>query len=190
LHFPNTHSSSLHFVAFALLALLASGCASHRAPIDTSALTQDDFNAGAASLQNTSGSAHLAASGFDVVSYFNSQVPLRGSPDFTATHLGATYRFASAANRDAFALAPERYAPAYGGWCATAMADSGNRVDVDPGNYSINDGRLYLFFKLLFIDARPDWVADPVASRTSADANWSYVLAKAAHQESRERSTR
>jgi YHS domain-containing protein len=174
----------------ALIALVASGCTSHHAPIDTSTLTQDQFNSAAAVLDNTSGSTRLAAGGFDAVSYFNSSAPLRGSADFAATHHGATYRFTSAANRDAFLIAPERYAPAYGGWCATAMAGSGSLVDADPENYSIDDGRLYLFFKFLFIDARPDWAADPAAARIRADGNWSRRLAMAAKTASEDRSPR
>lgn len=31
---------------------------------------------------------------------------------------GATWHFASGANRDQFAAAPEKYAPQYGGYCA------------------------------------------------------------------------
>ena len=37
---------------------------------------------------------------------------------YTATHDGAIYRFASAANRDLFKANPAKYAPVYGGYCA------------------------------------------------------------------------
>jgi hypothetical protein len=40
---------------------------------------------------------------------------------FTHTWKGATWRFASQANLDAFMKAPEMFAPQYGGYCAFAV---------------------------------------------------------------------
>jgi len=44
----------------------------------------------------------------------------------------------------AFQADPQRYEPAYGGWCAYAMLD-GDKVEIDPGTYKLIDGNLYLF---------------------------------------------
>ncbi len=160
--------------------LLAPGCSQPRTVADLASLSPGQIDAARARAANVDGEGRLALEGYDAVSYFGEAGPQRGSTEFTATHLGATYRFASEDHRQAFIRDPERYTPAYGGWCATAMADSGNRVDVDPSNYRIDDGRLYLFFKFLFIDARPAWADDPAASRARADANWRALLATTA----------
>ena len=44
----------------------------------------------------------LALKGHDPVAYFSAAKPTPGLAQFNAQHQGATYRFASAANRDAF----------------------------------------------------------------------------------------
>ena len=43
----------------------------------------------------------VAIGGYDPVAYFAGSAE-QGSPDITATHDGATYQFASEANRDTF----------------------------------------------------------------------------------------
>jgi YHS domain-containing protein len=60
----------------------------------------------------------VAIDGTDPVSYFTEGKPVEGSRDITADWNGATWRFASAANRDMFLAEPEKFAPQYGGYCA------------------------------------------------------------------------
>ena len=84
-----------------------------------------------------------ALSGYDVVSYFSGSGPVVGDDAYTYEYQGARYRFASAANRDAFAADPAQYAPAYGGFCAYGLAN-GYKVPVDPLAYKVVDGVLYL----------------------------------------------
>ena len=62
----------------------------------------------AAGESNVDGSG-LALKGYDPVSYFVENKPVKGRTEFTAQHEGATYRFASAANRDTFTAAPAKY---------------------------------------------------------------------------------
>ncbi len=120
---------------------------------------------------NVSGAERVAISGYDPVAYFEGG-PERGCAEVSAEHGGATYRFATAEHRDRFAADPERYIPAYGGWCASAMASHGGLVDVDAMSYRVRDGRLFLFYKWWFIDARESWDRDPETSQRRADANW------------------
>ncbi len=84
-----------------------------------------------------------AVDGYDVVAYHTNGRPVEGSSQFTHDWQGATWRFASAAHRDLFLAAPERYAPAYGGFCAYAVSQ-GSTADIDPQAWKIVDGRLYL----------------------------------------------
>ena len=89
--------------------------------------------------------AHLAIRGYDPVAYFAAGAPTPGREDITAEHEGAVYRFASTANRAAFLAGPARYLPAYGGFCAMGTALR-RKVDGDPRQWRIVDGRLYLNF--------------------------------------------
>lgn len=115
----------------------------------------------------------LAIDGYDPVAYFpgHGGKPTKGKPEFTHTHRGVTYRFASAANRDAFKADPVRFEPAYGGWCAYAMA-KGERVEIDPKAFHITGGRLLLFYKDFFTDTRDPWAKDEPAMTQSADKQW------------------
>lgn len=157
----------------------ATGCARDSRSLDSVALTAEQAEAAERAVVNVDGADRLALEGYDPVSYFGNG-PQKGRAELTGQYLGATYRFVNAQNRAAFIAEPLRYAPAYGGWCASAMADSGSRVDIDPENFSVSDGRLFLFFRLLFINAKGSWEEDPTGSRARADANWSRLLASEA----------
>lgn len=85
----------------------------------------------------------VALKGYDPVAYFTDARPTRGDASISATHEGATYHFASAANRDAFRADPARYAPQYGGYCAWAVAQ-GYKAPIIPEAWAVVDGRLYL----------------------------------------------
>jgi YHS domain-containing protein len=83
----------------------------------------------------------LAVHGHDVVAYFADGAPALGSAEFSHVYDGATYRFASRANLDAFKADPAKYAPAYGGFCAYGVA-VGKKFDGDPRFWKVVDGRL------------------------------------------------
>jgi hypothetical protein len=108
-----------------------------------------------------------AVSGYDVVSYF-AGTPAAGSTEFTVMHNGAGFRFASAANRDAFRASPDRYAPQFGGHCAWA-ASQGRLAGPDPTIWHIVGGKLYLNCSN---DADAKWLADVAGNIAKADAFW------------------
>jgi len=113
----------------------------------------------------------LALQGYDPVAYFTEAKPTKGDPAITAEHLGATYRFASAANREAFLAEPDRYAPQYGGWCAYAMA-RGSKADIDPGAFKVVDGKLYLNYSA---GVQKKWEQDIPGYIAKADDRWPEV---------------
>jgi hypothetical protein len=126
------------------------------------------------------GADGVALGGFDPVSYFaedgeygeDGEGPRRGDPAITAEHEGRRYRFASPANRDRFVADPARYEPAYGGWCAYAVAN-GYKFEVDPESYLVADGRLLVFYRGMLGDARAELEKEGVANGVrKADANW------------------
>ena len=58
----------------------------------------------------------VAIRGYDSVAYHTEGRAVKGKKEFSYGWNDATWRFASAENRDLFAADPERYAPQYGGY--------------------------------------------------------------------------
>ena len=115
----------------------------------------------------------VAISGADPVGYFDEGRHVKGSEEFAAEWNGATWHFASAANRDAFLADPERYAPQYGGYCAYAVA-KGSTASTDPEAWAIVDGKLYLNYSKSIMEK---WDADRPGFIRQADRNWPRLLA-------------
>jgi len=113
----------------------------------------------------------LALRGHDPVAYFTVGQPTKGQPELTSTHEGATYHFASAANKATFDAAPQRYLPQYGGFCAWAAAQ-GYKADADPHAWSIVDGRLYVNYNA---SVHRTWRTRQTHFIRQGDANWSKV---------------
>lgn len=115
----------------------------------------------------------VAIDGWDPVAYFTDGKPVEGSKAYSFEWNGATWRFASAAHRDLFAQAPEKYAPQYGGYCAWAVSQ-GYTADIDPEAWKIEDGRLFLNYSL---EVQKKWAADLPGNVAKGDANWPKLLA-------------
>jgi YHS domain-containing protein len=94
--------------------------------------------------------AGVALDGYDMVSYFVDKKPVKGSSAFAYQYDGATYYFASAQHRDAFAAKPVSYLPQYGGFCAYCMR-RGQQVHSDPKSWWVHDGKLYLTVSRSFL---------------------------------------
>ncbi|MEM1176644.1 MAG: YHS domain-containing (seleno)protein [Pseudomonadota bacterium] len=114
-----------------------------------------------------------AIRGYDPVAYHTEEKPVKGSKELTFEYNGATWRFSSEANLELFRNDPERYAPAYGGYCAFGMS-RGYAVDTDPRAFSIVDGKLYLNHNL---SVRRTWKKDIPGNIAKANANWPSVSA-------------
>ncbi len=116
----------------------------------------------------------LAMRGFDPVSYFKGGEPTVGSLDHTSVYNGATYRFASAANKKTFDENPAGYAPAYGGYCAFGTA-MGFKFDGDPKIWKIVDNKLYLN---LSSGVQKRWEGDVPGFISQANVNWKDIKDK------------
>lgn len=110
----------------------------------------------------------LAMRGTDPVAYFDQARPVPGRPEFALDWNGATWRFASAANRDRFAADPQRFAPAYGGFCAYAVSE-GYTAPTDPEAWRIVNGRLFLNYDR---SVQRTWERDIPGRVARGDANW------------------
>ncbi len=74
------------------------------------------------------------------MAYFTQGKPVAGSEDFATEWKGARWLFASQEHLDLFTADPNKYAPQY---CAYGVAN-GSLVKIEPENWSIIDGKLYL----------------------------------------------
>lgn len=114
----------------------------------------------------------LWVEGYDPVSYALDHKAQEGSERFVHRFGGATFRFVSQAHKDLFTKDPERYLPAYGGWCAYAMGAKNEKVEVDPETFKIKDGKVYLFYNRFFTNTLDDWNADEPRLLPAANRNW------------------
>jgi YHS domain-containing protein len=146
-----------------LLALVASLAFAH------AAFAADPVFVGAAD-----GGGQAAIRGYDPVAYHLEGKPVLGKPEFNAKWNGAEWRFASAANRDAFVADPKRYAPAFGGYCAFG-ASRGYKVSTDPAAFTIEGGKLYLNYS---IPVQNTWNKDRPGYIEKATANWKTLEAE------------
>ncbi len=114
----------------------------------------------------------IAAQEYDVVSFFNGN-PKKGNIKYVIQLNDAEYYFSSEENKEKFMISPENFLPQYGGFCAIAMSE-GKEVNPNPKSWEVRDGKLYFFTRMLFgiIDAKRQWVKDPIKKRDLADAAW------------------
>ncbi len=111
----------------------------------------------------------VAINGYDPVSYFLGK-PQKGKIKFN--HEGVVYQFVNEANLNLFKKSPTKYEPAFGGWCAYAMGAKAKKVDIDPKNYKIQNGVLFLFYKDFFSNTLDDWNKDEANLKKKAELNW------------------
>ena len=116
----------------------------------------------------------VAIKGYDPVAYFTQAKPVEGSDTFEHSWNGATWRFASAENRDLFVAAPEKYAPQFGGYCAWAVS-RGYTAGIDPAAWKIVGDRLYLNYSL---KVQKQWEEDVPGNIVKAQKNWPELLKK------------
>jgi YHS domain-containing protein len=116
--------------------------------------------------------------GYDPVAYQQQKAALEGKKEIQASYKGVKYYFYSLENKNLFLKNPERFEPAYGGWCAYAMGAYNGKVEVDPETYKVIDGRTYLFYNFYFNNTLKSWNKDESKLKTNADKNWSKIIAK------------
>jgi YHS domain-containing protein len=126
---------------------------------------------------NNIGSTGVALEGYCPVAYFAVNKPLKGDPQFASDYKDVTYWFVSADAKKAFDEAPEKYIPAFGGWCAYG-AFAKDRFPIDPTNFKIVDGRLLVFLKNKNVDALQLWNKEKESTAlAAADQFWAKINA-------------
>ncbi|MEM9014112.1 MAG: YHS domain-containing (seleno)protein [Pseudomonadota bacterium] len=87
--------------------------------------------------------SRLALEGYDPVGYFTESTAMLGDPEFQAEYDGAIFYFANAEHREMFLATPEKFAPAYGGYCTETIA-AGALTPASPLHWTVHGDRLYL----------------------------------------------
>lgn len=140
-------------------------CATHVLFAQTDETRKNNFNL----------KRNLALEGYDPVSYFSNK-PIEGESKWVVNFKGVTYQFSSESNLAMFKANPEKYEPAYGGWCAYAMGESGEKVKIDPETFKIIDGQLYLFYNFWGNNTLVNWNKNEKTLRAKAEQNWKKAL--------------
>ena len=111
---------------------------------------------------------NVAIGGYDTVAYFTEGQAVKGTVEHEFFWHDARWRFSNAKHRALFAATPERYAPQFGGLCASAMT-RGLEVKADPEAWTIVDGRLYMNYSK---QSRERWRENPTERIQAATEAW------------------
>ncbi|MCM2315209.1 MAG: hypothetical protein NDJ92_08665 [Thermoanaerobaculia bacterium] len=123
-----------------------------------------------------------AMKGYDTVAYFDYNEATPGDSEMYYDYeKKARFRFASKVNMKRFMSDPDRFLPAYGGYCAFSLGAAPGQVsglkpglhEAVPSVYAIVDGRLYLFSSE---EARERWKKDENGCQARAEENWKAIL--------------
>ena len=114
----------------------------------------------------------LAIKGYDPVAYFTQNKAVKGKKDLAVSYQGILYYFSTVETKEAFKAAPYKFEPEYGGWCAYAMGEKGEKVTVDPEIFKIWNGKLFLFYNKYFTNTLKDWNKNETELKKKADINW------------------
>jgi len=115
------------------------------------------------------------AKGYDPVSYLSENAAVKGRASRSYTFQGTEFWFSSEPNKQKFIANPEKFIPAYNGWCAYAMAKNGKLVSVNPNKFKVVDGRVFLFYSNIFINTLVRWNESKSENALiqAGDKNWS-----------------
>src|SRR6516165_3182880 len=86
-------------------------------PANRPAITASPVSKGSMTAKVNVDSRGVILQGYDVVAYFKQGKPVKGDPAIRSTYQGATYLFASAADKADFDKDPAKYTPRYGAFC-------------------------------------------------------------------------
>lgn len=111
------------------------------------------------------------AGGYDLVSYRTGEKPLPGNGNHLSEVDGVTYLFVNQENKRAFDENPQKYLPAYGGYCAYGVA-VGKKFVGDPNVWEIVDDQLYLN---LDNKIKGVWIQDIPGYIAKADRQWPQI---------------
>jgi YHS domain-containing protein len=109
-----------------------------------------------------------AIKGYDPVAFHTDKKPVIGNEAYSYKWNDAQWLFASQAHLDSFKLAPEKYAPQYGGYCAFGTAE-GHKAPTETDTWTIVNDKLYFNYNK---DVKEAWNKDTKGYIEKAEKNW------------------
>ncbi len=121
-------------------------CFTFVSPLQT--LAADNVSQGPVS---TSRLGKVAIGGYDTVAYhdqaaIDEHIATEGKKAWVHEWRGAKWRFGSEQSYLAFKADPDKYRPAFGGFCSNALSIGEGLIRTDGTQWEILDGRLHLFY--------------------------------------------
>lgn len=118
----------------------------------------------------------VAIQGYDPVAYFTTSKAVKGDKQYAVSAEGVVYYCSSEENKNLFLKDYKKYEPQFGGWCAYAMGNTGEKVAIDPETFKITNGKLYLFYHTWTNNTLPKWNKDEQNLKAKAELNWKHFL--------------
>ena len=109
--------------------------------------------------------------GNDLIEYQNNKV-VKGKKEHILEYDGLTLYFTSAENRNKFQSDPDKYLPAYNGWCATAVAN-GSLYIPNYSHFKIQDDKFLFFEVRAFFNGKTAWDKNPEIHMIQANKKFS-----------------
>ncbi len=117
---------------------------------------------------------NVAMEGYDVTAYFTKQKATMGFAKFQSTFQGTKYQFESEQAKAMFDASPQKYLPAFGGYCAVAASFAkveAAQVDL----FDVYEGKLYFSRNA---KAHKLWLEDKSGVRSRAEGQWPCLVSK------------
>ncbi len=112
----------------------------------------------------------------DVLSYHQDKSAKKGSKTYIHNWKGADWHFTSESHRDLFAENPEKFSPAYNGFCSNALTLGEGLIRTNGQVWHIWNGQLHTFYAER---GRERWMnGDYESLNKQAAAAWKEELAK------------
>lgn len=118
----------------------------------------------------------LAIKGYDPVAYFTKNKAVEGKKKWLYVYEGISYYFSDSSNRATFIKNPKSFEPQYGGWCAYSMSNLNEKEEIDPRTFKILNGKLYLFYHTISVNALNKWNKDEERLQPLGDINWTAMF--------------
>lgn len=125
-------------------------------------------------MANNIDNSNIALQGYSPVSYLDLGLAQRGVKDFKSEHNKVIYYFTSQDQKRTFEKNPEKYLPAFGGYCAFGIY-AGAKFRPDPNKFLVQNGKYFLFLYNLELDAQQLWLNEKNHEKLErkANENWS-----------------
>lgn len=122
---------------------------------------------------NTDPLGKIVLQGYDPVAFHTIGKAVKADPYIIAEAFGYKFLFSSETNKALFVKNPEKYLPAFGGYCAFGIA-LGVFFPIEIDTWEIIDGHIVLNFSQ---DIKNKFMEDKKENLKKARANWKKVEA-------------